>query len=131
MELENAGHGTIIMLVHLRPNARTGRAELDPTIDTHDFVTMNNRVDDKKWQKPSRGPREPGKEVRLDYSLRSFCELIFLDPQMKISIQGKDVEPIRLDKSLVSSKVMPSYAVKTCECVKCAGWPHCCRVLDV
>ncbi|OVA16345.1 zinc finger protein [Macleaya cordata] len=46
------------------------------------------------------------KKVPLDYSLRSYLAVIFLDPRMKIYVQGSLVKSRPLAKSLNETKIM-------------------------
>ena len=101
-----SGSGTIIVLVHLRTNGLTDRLELDPTQDDYDFVFMSEQEEEKKFQLDARGPREEGKEVRLDFSLRALCEVMFLEPRMKIRIRGTKVEPVRVQTELTNMKAV-------------------------
>ncbi|MCL7046277.1 hypothetical protein MKW94_018625, partial [Papaver nudicaule] len=47
-----------------------------------------------------------GQEVPLDYSLRAYLEVIFLDPRMKMSIQGSVVKSRLVAKSLAKTQIM-------------------------
>ncbi|KAI3961807.1 hypothetical protein MKW92_038612 [Papaver armeniacum] len=56
-----------------------------------------------------RARKRPGqfsKQVPLDYSLRSYLEVIFLNPQMKIYVQGSLVKSFPLAKSLNETKII-------------------------
>eukprot|EP00752_Nemacystus_decipiens_P012556 g11120.t1 len=64
------------------------------------------RLEDRKGNHallPHR-PRSCNERGRLwppmDYSLRSFCEQMFLDPKMKIYVQGSEVQPANILASL-------------------------------
>ncbi|XP_010270557.1 PREDICTED: protein MICRORCHIDIA 6-like [Nelumbo nucifera] len=51
-------------------------------------------------------PGQISKMVPLDYSLRSYLEVIFLDPRMKISVQGSLVKSRPLAKFLSKTKIV-------------------------
>ncbi|KAF6174164.1 hypothetical protein GIB67_033696 [Kingdonia uniflora] len=51
-------------------------------------------------------PGKISKQVPLDYSLRSYMEVIFLDPRMKIFVQGSLVKARPLAKSLHNTVVL-------------------------
>ncbi|KAJ4963237.1 hypothetical protein NE237_023176 [Protea cynaroides] len=51
-------------------------------------------------------PGQISQKVPLDYSLRSYLEVIFLDPRMKISVQGSLVKTRPLAKSLNRTTVV-------------------------
>ena len=61
---------------------------------------MSDEEPDAKFQIQARGPREEDKKVRLDYSLRAFCAVMFLEPRMKVIIRGKAVRPVRVATEL-------------------------------
>eukprot|EP00250_Pteridium_aquilinum_P020858 c24966_g1_i2 orf=202-2334(+) len=50
-------------------------------------------------------PNQMTKEVPLDYSLHAYLEVMFLEPKMKIHIQGTLVKTRRLHKSLNKTQV--------------------------
>lgn len=100
------GSGTIIILAHLRSNGLTEELELDPSQDSADFVVMSEEEENKKFQLDWRVPRQEGKEVRVDYSLRALCEVIFLEPRMKIYIRGTEVKPVRVQTELTNMKAV-------------------------
>ncbi|KAF8406746.1 hypothetical protein HHK36_008838 [Tetracentron sinense] len=51
-------------------------------------------------------PGQISRKVPLDYSLRSYLEVIFLDPRMKISVQGSLVKSRPLAKSLNKTAIV-------------------------
>ncbi|KAI3945582.1 hypothetical protein MKW92_013507 [Papaver armeniacum] len=51
-------------------------------------------------------PGQLAQKVPLDYSLRAYLEVIFLDPRMKIFIQGSLVKSRLVAKSLDKTKII-------------------------
>uniref|UniRef100_A0A8R7K4D5 Morc S5 domain-containing protein n=1 Tax=Triticum urartu TaxID=4572 RepID=A0A8R7K4D5_TRIUA len=51
-------------------------------------------------------PRQTSKDVPLDYSLKAYLEVMFLNPQMKITVQGSLVITRHLEKTLDKTSVM-------------------------
>eukprot|EP01043_Picozoa_sp_COSAG02_P056492 COSAG02_NODE_6704_length_3411_cov_1.610507_3_plen_413_part_01 len=100
------GSGTIIVLIRLRLNQLTGELELDPTQDETDFVVMSDQTENSKFQLEKRGIREESKKVKVDYSLRALCEVMFLEPRMQIFIRGSRVQPVQVLEKLHDRKVV-------------------------
>ncbi|GAB4848365.1 hypothetical protein Ancab_003059 [Ancistrocladus abbreviatus] len=61
-------------------------------------------------------PGQTSRKVPLDYSLRSYLEVIFLDPRMKIYVQGSLVKSRPLAKSL--SKTIVNDGIIMGQCVQ-------------
>ncbi|CAM6084749.1 unnamed protein product [Calypogeia fissa] len=65
--------------------------------DTQDIIIRSKRVRTR--------PGQTRREISLDYSLRSYLEVLFLDPCMIIKIQGSKVATKRLAASLSKTQI--------------------------
>ncbi|XP_043713246.1 MORC family CW-type zinc finger protein 3-like [Telopea speciosissima] len=70
---------------------QTGRSG-NSSCDQGDILIRSRRIRSR--------PGQISQKVPLDYSLRSYMEVIFLDPRMKISVQGSLVKTRPLARSL-------------------------------
>eukprot|EP01052_Picozoa_sp_SAG31_P008741 SAG31_NODE_446_length_15587_cov_29.651989_4_plen_2475_part_00 len=98
-KMKSAQHGTTIILDGLRKNRGTGRLQLDPGREG-DFIVYQLERDLFQQESREKMHREQGKEVMADCSLRSFCEIMFNEPDMEISIRRKKVKQMCLSREL-------------------------------
>ena len=89
--------GTMIILDHLRINSLTEELELRANETGDDFVVDSGEELGEMYQQVCRASMRREGKISLDYSLRAFCEVMFIKPKMEIRIGGKPVEPTRFD----------------------------------
>ncbi len=59
----------------------------------------------KKHHSRDRTNQGAATEIPLDYSLRAYCEVLYLRPRMGIFIRGRRVKSKLIEHSLTSTKV--------------------------
>ncbi|MCL7036063.1 hypothetical protein MKW94_004612, partial [Papaver nudicaule] len=92
------GQGTQVYIWNLEKSGSNFSLEWHKSNDGDDIIIRSRRTRQRFGQL--------GQEVPLDYSLRAYLEVIFLDPRMKISIQGSVVKSRLVAKSLAKTQIM-------------------------
>ena len=91
-----AATGTAIYIFNLRRD-EDGQYELDFETSATDIRLSGSR--DAKFQR--RRENQPGSsDVPIDYSLREYASILYLEPRMKIHLRGKKVRTNRILKSV-------------------------------
>ncbi|CAM0953977.1 unnamed protein product [Alopecurus aequalis] len=67
--------------------------------DNRDILIRSRRVRSR--------PGQTSRNVPLDYSLKAYLQVMFLNPQMQMSVQGSSVITCHLEKSLDKKSVLP------------------------
>ncbi|BBN19872.1 MORC family CW-type zinc finger protein [Marchantia polymorpha subsp. ruderalis] len=96
---EGKGNGTYILIYNLDRWGKEYALQWDDE-DPTKYHTRRDRDITIRSKRVRARPSQTSKEIPLDYSLRSYLEVLFLDPRMIIRIQGSKVKTTRLAQSL-------------------------------
>ncbi|KAG6550178.1 hypothetical protein Mapa_008136 [Marchantia paleacea] len=96
---EGKGNGTYIFIYNLDRWGKEYALQWDDE-DPTKYHTRRDRDITIRSKRVRARPSQTSKEIPLDYSLRSYLEVLFLDPRMIIRIQGSKVKTTRLAQSL-------------------------------
>lgn len=97
----DADKGTIIVIYNLREQD-DGQLELDFESDSHD---IRLRGVGAKFQR-SRSNQPAETDVPIDYSLREYCRILYLEPRMQIELRFQKIRTKRILKTTTQRKTV-------------------------
>ncbi|KAI5066878.1 hypothetical protein GOP47_0017406 [Adiantum capillus-veneris] len=97
--------GTIICIYNLDRWGSQHTLSWDPKLASETDTKLKSDIQVRSRRVRAR-PGQMSREVPLDYSLRAYLEVIFLEPRMEIYVQGTLVGTRSLQQSLCKRKVL-------------------------